>query len=205
MHKILLVDDHPIYLMALSTLLTQERISDDIVVAKDAESAWELYQSSRPDLMIVDVNLPTLSGVDFVKRVRVSDDKVRILVFSSARIEVMATRIREIGANGYVQKTEDVAQMLNAIRATLSGFDCFPSSMGGTATNRAAQGAAALSPREISVLGYLVKGHSNQEIADILHLSHKTVSTHKAHIFQKTGISNIVDLAEFARENLLLD
>ncbi|KUY50332.1 MULTISPECIES: response regulator transcription factor [unclassified Burkholderia] len=205
MHKILLVDDHPIYLMALSTLLTQELVSDEIAVAKDGEAAWEMYKSHQPDLMIVDLNLPTLSGVDFVKRVRVSDNQVRILVFSSARTEVMATKIRAIGANGYVQKTEDISQMLNAIRATLSGFDCFPSVANDGTIAGSGRAAAALSPREITVLSYLVKGHSNQEIADLLHLSHKTISTHKAHIFQKTGISNIVDLAEFARENLLFD
>ncbi|WP_407973150.1 response regulator (plasmid) [Burkholderia pyrrocinia] len=204
MHKILLVDDHPIYLIALSTLLQQERIAENVEIAKDGESAWELYKGTQPDLMIVDLNLPTLSGVDFVKRVRVSDSNVRILVFSSARTEVMAGKVRAIGANGYVQKTEDASQMLNAVRATLSGFDCFPSAAGDPLSG-SGRIAAALSPREITVLSYLVKGHSNQEIADLLHVSHKTVSTHKAHIFSKTGISNIVDLAEFARENLLFD
>ncbi|KVT57790.1 LuxR family transcriptional regulator [Burkholderia ubonensis] len=203
MHKILLVDDHPIYLMALSTLLTQEQVANDVVTAKDGESAWELYKTSQPDLAIVDLNLPTLSGADFVKRMRVSDQTTRILVFSSARTEVMAGKVRALGANGYVQKTEDVSQMLNAIRATLSGFDCFPSTSG--EGPRSVHAAATLSPREITVLGYLVKGHSNQEIANLLHLSNKTVSTHKAHIFQKTGIDNIVDLLEFARENLLID
>ncbi|WP_175924605.1 response regulator transcription factor [Burkholderia latens] len=204
MQKILLVDDHPIYLLALSTLLKEEKVADDIVIAKDGETAWDLYKSEQPALMIVDLNLPTLSGVDFVKRVRVSDSQVRILVFSAARTEVMAGKIRAIGANGYVQKTEDSSQMLNAIRATLSGFDCFPTTAGDTLSG-SGRAAASLSPREITVLSYLAKGHSNQEIADLLHVSHKTVSTHKTHIFQKTGISNIVDLAEFARENLLFD
>ncbi|KVC71772.1 response regulator transcription factor [Burkholderia ubonensis] len=203
MHKILLVDDHPIYLMALSTLLTQEQVANDVITAKDGESAWELYKANQPNLVIVDLNLPTLSGADFVKRLRVSDQTTRVLVFSSARTEVMAGKVRALGANGYVQKTEDVSQMLNAIRATLSGFDCFPSTTG--EGPRSVNAAATLSPREITVLGYLVKGHSNQEIANLLHLSNKTVSTHKAHIFQKTGIDNIVDLLEFARENLLID
>ncbi|MEM5434206.1 response regulator transcription factor [Paraburkholderia diazotrophica] len=115
---------------------------------------------------------------------------------------VMAGHTQQAGANGYISKGREMAEMLTAARTVLLGFDCFPAHAQNASRN---SGLEVLSPREMEVLQYLARGVSNKEIASRLFLSDKTVSTYKTRLCEKLGLSSLAALIEFASLHKLID
>ncbi|MEN2475447.1 response regulator transcription factor [Burkholderia sp. GS2Y] len=207
MFKVLVVDDHPVMVMAITMVLEQDPMIKVIGSSGDGNDALALYRRHRDelDLLIVDIELAGLNGLDLIERIRTSDRDVRILVMSSQPGELVAARCRALGANGYVEKSNDASHILNGAKAVLSGFSCFPEAIANTAPDDAAGSPLAqLSEREQVIFRYLAKGCSNKEIAEILSLSGKTVSTHKTNILGKLGVKSVVDLAALARSHRLI-
>ncbi|KVP86538.1 LuxR family transcriptional regulator [Burkholderia ubonensis] len=199
--RILLIDDHPAMVFALTTILERDPLLKVVGAAETGKLALKRYRELKPDLLLVDLDLPELDGLNLIETIRRADNDVKILVVSSQKATQFATRCQAAGANGYVEKCEDIPQIQNAVRATLSGYNCFPA-IKSTAT---AEGPISLlSEREVCIMKYLARGWSNKQIGDALSISNKTVSTHKNSILTKLGITNIVDLAHFAKANDLL-
>lgn len=199
--RILLVDDHPAIVLALTTILERDPLLKVVGTADTGKLALKRYRELKPDLLLVDLDLPELDGLNLIEAIRRTDGDVKILVVSSQKAELFVTRCHAAGANGYVEKSEDIPQIHSAVRATLAGYNCFPAV---NAPPAATGPIALLSEREFSVMKYLARGWSNKQIGDALSISNKTVSTHKNNILTKLGIKNIVDLAQFAKANNLL-
>jgi DNA-binding NarL/FixJ family response regulator len=206
MHRVVVIDDHPAVVLALTTILERDADLKVIGSAGDGGEGMRVYREMQPDVLIIDLDIPGLNGLDLIRRVRFTDSAVKILVNSSFSPNLWALHCQAAGANGYISKTESVTHILSAVKAVLAGFDCFPAhglfapptgEVVGTPT-------ASLTERERTVLRYLAKGHSNKEIAETLSVSNKTISTHKTNILSKLGLRNLVDLAAFAKAHRLI-
>ncbi|EDT42602.1 response regulator transcription factor [Burkholderia ambifaria] len=203
--RVVIVDDHPTVQLALTSILERNVNLKVVGTASDGGEGLRLCRELKPDLLIVDIDLDGMDGIDLIQRVRIKDATVKILVFSGYSAELFALRCHAAGANGYVNKSEDVTHVLSAANAVLAGFHCFPLDINAMASGSGPHAAfAMLSERELTVLRYLAKGLSNKEIGDSLSLSNKTISTHKANILAKLGFTNVVDLAAFAKAHHLI-
>ncbi|WP_345829738.1 response regulator transcription factor [Pantoea sp. BRR-3P] len=209
-YSAIIVDDHPVVRMAIEMLLLRENIA---VTGKahDGAEALQLVKNLTPNLMILDIAIPVLNGLEVISRVHAMGYPVKILVFTSQTAASFVSRCRLGGASGFVEKTEEMDDLLDAIRAIRSGYTFFPAEKmpadypAGSATGEESAKLAQLSDREMMVLIYLAKGYSNIEIAEVLTLSNKTISTYKTRLLQKLGVKTLVDLIGIAHRNHLTD
>ena len=205
MSNVLIVDDHPMIRFAAKLLL--ERQGMTVVAETDnGIDALSLARSSRPDIVVLDIGIPKLNGLEVIERLRIQDIKIKIVVLTSLNPAVYANRCMLAGAAGFVCKSNNLDELVSAIRAVLSGFRYFPDLT--TVSMRKDDGALdelplvqSLSDRELSVLKYLADGLSNIDIAEMMLISNKTVSTYKTRLMIKLNARSLVDLIEFARRN----
>jgi two-component system invasion response regulator UvrY len=202
--RVLIVDDHPIVASGCRTVLADEA---EIVVleASDAESAERLFLAERPDIAVIDINLPTVSGFELARRILAQDAPARIIMFSMNDDPVFVARAIEIGAKGYVSKAGDPHDLVEAIREVGKGGIYLPPAM---ARNVAFAGAAAgknplskLSSREMEILRLLTSGKTLSEIAWLVHSPYKTVANTSSIIRQKLGVRTPAELVRLAIEN----
>jgi len=204
--RILVVDDHPIVRQGLSQLINQEEDLTVCGAAKDASSALEAIAGSQPDLLIVDVSLEGPDGLDLLKTVRLRDPALPVLVLSMHDESLYAERALRAGARGYIMKQAATEGLLGAIRRILGGdiyvSDRVASRMlqqfTGRATPTERSPVEGLSDRELEVFRMIGQGHGTREIADLLHLSVKTVESYQAHIKEKMSLKNSRELVQHA-------
>ncbi|HBO1082825.1 TPA: response regulator [Pseudomonas aeruginosa] len=207
MSRILIVDDHPVIRMAMKMLLEAEghQIVGDTDNGVDAIS---LGRELKPDLVILDIGIPRLDGLEVISRLMVLALPLKILVLTGQSASLFALRSMQAGAAGFVCKQGGLAELVTAVNAVASGYSYFPSS----AMRPVQQGAYSddvellgrLSDREVSVLQYLSQGYSNKQISEQVFISNKTVSTYKARLLLKLNAGSLVDLIEFAKRNTLI-
>ncbi|MER1219754.1 response regulator transcription factor [Pseudomonas aeruginosa] len=207
MSRILIVDDHPVIRMAMKMLLEAEghQIVGDTDNGVDAIS---LGRELKPDLVILDIGIPRLDGLEVISRLMVLALPLKILVLTGQSASLFALRSMQAGAAGFVCKQGGLAEVVTAVNAVASGYSYFPSS----AMRPVQQGAYSddvellgrLSDREVSVLQYLSQGYSNKQISEQMFISNKTVSTYKARLLLKLNAGSLVDLIEFAKRNTLI-
>ena len=202
--RILIVDDHPIVASGCRTVLADE---PEIVVleAADAESGERAFVAERPDVSIIDINLPTVSGFELARRILTQDSAARIIMFSMNDDPVFVARAIEIGAKGYVSKTGDPNDLLEAIREVGSGGVYLPPAI---ARSIAFAGPAVaksplskLNSREMEILRLLSSGKSLSEIAWLIHSPYKTVANTSSIIRQKLGVKTSAELVRLAIES----
>lgn len=199
--RVVLVEDHPAVRLTVRALLARDPQFEIVGEATDGNSGLNLVRQERPDLVIIDLGIPGLDGLDLLSRVQSVDPNIRLLVLSAQDERLYANRVEAAGGHGFVSKTRDTSAILDAARLLVAGYNCFP--------KRAAiapQGdspVAMLTSRELVVLRRLVIGLSNKQIADELFLSQKTISTYKTRILEKLQLGGLVDLLEFARQHNL--
>jgi DNA-binding NarL/FixJ family response regulator len=175
--KVLIVDDHPIVLSGCRALLA-EAADMTMLEARDAASAQEVFAAEKPDITVIDINLPDISGFELSRRLQVRDPDARILMFSMNDDPMFAAQAIEGGARGYVSKSDDPETFLTAIREVHAGRHSLPKDMAQKiAFMRNAGESVPLSSREREVLRLLAKGKSMSEIAALIHVSYKTVAT----------------------------
>jgi len=204
MIRVLLADDHEIVRDGLKRILAA---TTDVRVAGEAASGDEalaLVRTHDYDVALLDMSMPGLSGIDLIKRVRIEKPKLRILVLSMHGEQQYAARALKAGASGYLTKDSAAEKLLGALRKVAAGgvhvSDAAAASL--VATARAPH--QELTDREFEVLRLLAGGRSPTEIAAQLHLSVKTVSTHKAHVQDKLGLAGTADLVRYALEHKLI-
>lgn len=207
MSRILIVDDHPVIRMAMKMLLEAEghQIVGDTDNGVDAIS---LGRELKPDMVILDIGIPRLDGLEVISRLMVLALPLKILVLTGQSASLFALRSMQAGAAGFVCKQGGLAELVTAVNAVASGYSYFPSS----AMRPVQQGAYSddvellgrLSDREVSVLQYLSQGYSNKQISEQMFISNKTVSTYKARLLLKLNAGSLVDLIEFAKRNTLI-
>jgi two-component system, NarL family, invasion response regulator UvrY len=202
--RVLIVDDHPIVASGCRALLSGDA---DVVLleAADAESGETSFITERPDLCVIDINLPTVSGFELARRILARDAGARLIMFSMNDDPVFAARAIDIGAKGYVSKSGDPNDLVEAIREVARGGSYLPPAI---ARSIAFAGAAVaqsplakLTSRELEILRLLSAGKSLAEIAWMIHSSYKTVANTSSIIRQKLGVRTSGELVRLAIEN----
>jgi len=204
MIRVLIADDHEIVRDGLKRILAA---TSDIEVAAEAASGDEalaLVRANDYDVAMLDMSMPGLSGIDLIKRVKIERPKQRILVLSMHGEDQYAARALKAGASGYLNKDSASELLVGAIRKIAAGGVHIGEAAAASLVSSEKLPHQRLSDREFEVLRLLVEGHSPTGIADRLHLSVKTVSTHKTRILEKLNLKSTADLVRYALENKLL-
>ena len=206
MKKILVVDDHPIFLMGLKKLLNQEQDMTVSGIAEDIAGARESLQKERPDLAIVDISLAEENGLDLVKEITMYYNGLPVLVLSLHDESVWAERAIRAGARGYVMKKESPKSVILAIRNIFDGkIHLSPEMMAlllhkfqGNSGTLATPVVDALTDRELEVFTLIGTGLTTREIADCMNIAIKTVGTYRDRIKQKLHLKSGSDLTRKA-------
>lgn len=200
--KILIVDDHPAVREALSMRIAQNA---DLAVcgqAEDATGALRLWAETKPSIVITDISLKKSDGIDLIKRIKTRDAGARILVWSMHSERAYAERALRAGASGYITKEQATEQIVEAIRQVLAGRVYLSPMMREMVLGRTADPAKAtyqlptdrLTDRELEVFRLIGEGRKTQDIAEQLHVSVKTVETHRDRIKKKLSLRDANDL-----------
>lgn len=209
--RILLADDHKLIRDGLRTLLEKHRDLVVVAEADDGRHAVALTAELRPDLVIMDVSMRELNGIEATRQIRQRFPRVRVLALSMYADRRYASRMLEAGASGYLLKDCAFDELVEAVRAVMGGRTYLAEQLAGTGATRpdvrrAPPDPAAprpITPREREVLQCLAEGKSTKETAADLGLSPKTVDVHRRNIMQKLGVSSIPELTRYAiREGL---
>ncbi|MBY6243648.1 response regulator transcription factor [Methylosinus sp. Sm6] len=202
--RVLIVDDHPIIVSGCAAMLAAE---GDIESrdAGDADGGLSAFLDWRPDVTVVDINLPGASGFELTRRILRHDAEARVVVFSMNDDPIFAARAIEAGARGYVAKSDDPFLLLKALREVAAGgVFLMPRMANRLAFDKtAADPLAALSARELEILRMLGKGLSMSEIADAAHVSYKTIANSCSLLKRKLGARTPMDLVRIAVEQRL--
>jgi two-component system, NarL family, invasion response regulator UvrY len=205
--RILIVDDHPIVASGCRALLAGNK---DVAVleASDADSGEEAFVAERPDICVLDINLPGVSGFELARRILARDGAARIIMFSMNDDPIFAARAIETGAKGYVSKSGDPSDLVEAIRKVSDGGVFLPSaiaqSIAFAGPGFADNPVAKLTAREMEILRLLGVGKSLSEIAWLVHSSYKTIANTSSIMRQKLGLRSSSELVRFAIESRLV-
>jgi DNA-binding NarL/FixJ family response regulator len=190
--RLVLADDHPLVLDGLRAVVNAERDLHVVATATDGERALDAVRRFRPDVAVLDLQMPHMDGLACLTRLREAGLEVRVLLLSAFADAASLRAAVEGGADGYALKTDPPQATLRAIRAVAEGHLVFPSTarrwLGGGRT--AGADPSALTDREESVLQLLAEGRTNAQIAEAVSLSENTVKFHLRNLFGKLGVSN---------------
>jgi DNA-binding NarL/FixJ family response regulator len=185
--RIMLVDDHILMRMGLVSAIGAEPDMLVVAEAEDAEEGIRAYREHRPDLVILDLRMPKVDGIELIGQLRQEFGAVRILVLSNYGAGDDIARAVQAGAAGYVIKGMHLDQLLEAIRIVCSGAQYIPAEISKRLADRV---QSQLSPREIEVLHLVARGRSNKEIAAELHIVEGTVKIHVTNILSKLQVAD---------------
>src|SRR5882672_2955138 len=204
--RVLIVDDHRIVASGCRALFGDD---PEIVIleAFDAESGERAFLDEHPDICVLDINLPTVSGFELARRILARDSAARIIMFSMNDDPVFAARAIDIGAKGYVSKTGDPNDLVEAVREVGNGGVYLPPAIARSVAfarpGFAQNPLSKLTSREMEILRLLSSGKSLSEIAWLVHSSYKTVANTSSIMRQKLGVRTSVELVRLAIESSL--
>lgn len=218
--RILIADDHEVVRQGIVGMLTSRRDWEVCGQASDGREAIKMVEKLKPDLVILDITMPGLNGIDTARQIRKMLPDIKILIYSMHYAERLVQEVFQAGADGYVLKTDAGKHLVQAIETIMSGqrfvsskvseviFEGFLRGTGG-GTGGAGEPAQAteerLSARERETVQLLAEGKSNKEVAAILGISPKTAETHRATIMRKLGLSTFSDLVRYAVRNGIIE
>lgn len=207
--RVFMVDDHALVRTGLRMILANE---DDMEVVGEAESGEEALPQIRrlkPDVVLCDLHLPGVSGLEVTERIVRGDYGTRVIVVSVLEDGPMPKRLIEAGAAGYVGKGGDASELVRAVRTVAAGKRYLASSIAQNLALSGLEGGESpfdlLTPREMEIAMLLIQGLRQEKIARRLSLSAKTISTHKTRLFEKLQISDMISLARLASQYGVID
>jgi len=186
----LVLDTQPIVRNAITALLRNSQRSTNIFQSDSISEAYKVVRSNDIQVILLDVELRDGSGLDLIRRLRQAGFRGKVLFISSNNHPMYNQVAKEIGANGYILKSEETQSIDESIWAIYRGYSVFKYESNNTRT------LPALSERETIVYGYLSQGYSNKRISELLSLSSKTISTYKTRILGKFNASSIIEVME---------
>ena len=199
--RVLIVDDHSIVVSGCRALFADDP-EVDILEASDAESGERAFVDQQPDISVIDINLPSVSGFELARRILARDGSARIVMFSMNDDPIFAARAIEAGVKGYVSKSGDPNQLVDAIREVSRGGTYLPPALARSIAfagpSLAQSPLAKLTPREIEILRLLSAGKSLSEIAWQVHVSYKTIANTSSIMRQKLGVRTSAELVRLA-------
>ncbi len=192
--RIVLADDHAMVREALAGLLSAEADFEVVGVAADGQEALALVQSRRPDVLLLDVSMPNLNGIETATRVRKALPACRVIALSALGEDCFVKQMAEAGARGYVQKGEPFAQLAAAVRQVHGGATCLPDLV----PTPVRSGRTLLSRREREVLAQIAAGQRGSQIALGMGVAIKTVDTYRRRMMTKLGLQSQNELVRYA-------
>jgi DNA-binding NarL/FixJ family response regulator len=210
--RILLADDHTIFREGLSMLLSQEKDFEITGEAADGEEAIRLVRETQPDVVVMDIGMPGVNGIDATRRILESFPKMRVIGLSVHKDKQFIKGMMAVGAKGYLPKNCAGGELVRAIRDVMGGSVYLNTEISAILADDYVQklqspekvSLTTLTVREREVARLLALGRQNRQIATSLGLSEKTIENHRQHVMEKLGIHSIADLARFAvREGLV--
>ena len=210
MIRVVLVDDHELVRTGFRMILAQQPGIEVVGEAADGEQGLALIRSVKPDVALVDVHMPRISGIELTDRVRKHKLATRVVILTVLNEAPFPKRLIEAGASGYLTKGCTADELVRAVRQVADGRRYLSPNVAEVLALAALDGNAAtpfevLSARELDVALMLAQGRDMQHIAKLLKLSAKTVATYKYRLFEKLGVDNPVALAHLAQLHGLLD
>ena len=204
MTSVILADDHKIVREGLKRILATTTDLQVAAEAADGDELLRLVKAGDYDLAVVDMSMPGLAGPALIKRLKTEKPKLRILVLSMHGEQQYAARVLKAGASGYLNKDSAAEQLVGALRKIAAGGVHIGEAAAASLVAAERAPHEALSDREFEVLKLLVAGLGPTEIGERLHLSVKTVSTHKTRILEKLNLGSTAELVRYALENKLV-
>jgi DNA-binding NarL/FixJ family response regulator len=214
--KVILVDDHQLVRDGIKSLISN---SFGIEIVGEASSAAELFQQMKevmPDVILMDISLPNMSGIEITRVLKKDHPQIKVLILSMYTSEDFVFNAFKAGISGYLPKNTTRDELLKAIESVHNGDEYFSKSISDiilkSFVNSAKYGnhisgdkLELLTKRESEILKLVVEGYSNQQIADQLCISIRTMETHKTSILKKLNLNNTVDLVKFAIKNKIIE
>ena len=204
MAKIIIADDHVVLREGLRSLLNTIDGLEVVAEASDGFEVLPLIEEHEPDLLIIDLTMPNLGGVETISRLQKAKHKPNILVLSAREDDVSVAEAIRAGAKGYVPKSSDSDELQFAIKSLLKGQTYVsPSVASGVVGKDASEQdnispLASLTSREREVMKLLSEGKPNRDVAKVLHISPRTIDSHRSNIMKKLGITSNAELVQLA-------
>jgi DNA-binding NarL/FixJ family response regulator len=186
--RVLTVDDHPLLREGIATLLNSQPDMEVVAQAATGRDGIQEFATHRPDVTLMDLRLPDMSGIDTLAAIRAESPEARILVLSTSDGDVEIQRALSAGAYGYLLKSMPPRELVDAIRQVHAGRKRIPPEVAAHIAEHL--GDESLTPREIEVLGLVASGNRNKEIGARLFISEETVKVHVKHVMDKLGASD---------------
>jgi len=211
--KVLVADDHTILRQGIKALLDNQAGIEVIGEAKDGREALELVERLLPDVILMDIGMPGLNGLEATRRIKKKFPGIKVLVLTMYTNEEYVFQILNAGANGYLVKETAFQDLISAIKAVYRDEAFMSPSISKKVINRYTQGIRKtndttcdiLTTREREILQLIAEGSSSKKIAEALFISPKTVETHRTHIMDKLNIHNRTDLIKYAIRTGIVD
>jgi len=209
--RVLIADDHTIVRSGLTLLLSSEPDIQVVGEASDGAAAIEMAVRLRPDVVLMDIGMPDVNGVEATRQIKQRQPECAILVLTMHRSDEYFFEVLNAGASGYVLKGAETSELIQAVRAVARGdVFLYPSMARGLVrqylhlTAAGAPGEPTLTPRESEIAKMVAEGFSNREIAEKLVVSPSTVHSHRSNLMNKLGLSTRHDLVQYARDRGLI-
>lgn len=204
-YKILIADDHAMVRDGVKNLVRQNKEYTVIGEASNGRQAIEQFESLAPDLLILDISMPDLNGMEVAREVLTKNPLANIIILSMYDDEEYVSRCLEIGVKGYVVKNESGPELEYAIKSVLQGKNYFSRQAQDVIFKKYSHAVTKkkqreemirLTPREIEIIRLIAEGLTSQQMADKLFISPRTVETHRANLMKKVGVKNAIELVK---------
>lgn len=212
--KIILADDHRIFRKGLKSLLSERENIEVLAEADNGDEALEAASKYKPEIVLMDIAMPKMDGIEATRQIRQRLPDTEVVILSMHAKKAYIDQVLKAGAKGYVLKDSDEDNLLSAINTVHTGGYYLDSPIADQVLSdyfrdkskrELKKQSDPLSEREREVLRLLAEGHSNQEVADTLYISRKTVENHRANIVRKTGAQGQIGLTKYAARIGLID
>ena len=213
MIHIIIADDHAIVRSGIRALLEKVEEVHILGVAADGEEVIQLAEKLMPDVIVMDIMMPRLNGIQTAEKLRAMKIPSRVVLLSMYFDEVLVHQALQYGVKGYVLKTSLSEELIRAVRAAFRGDSYLSEMVSGVMVKRlnnpqemdSNDPLSTLSPREKEILKLIAEGHTSSEIAGMLFISEKTIEKHRAHLMEKLDIHRLAGLVRFAIKHRLID
>lgn len=210
--RILIADDHAVVRAGLRALLSAEPEFVVVGEAEDGNAALQLAQDLQPDVVILDISMPQLNGIEATQAIKTKLPQTRVLILTLHEDEVLLRQAFDSGASGYIVKRAVESELVSAIRAMMAGNIYVHPTMTRALLSDVPSVAKSeqkslnlLTPREIEVLKLIAQGFTNRQIAKQLYISVRTVEAHRANLTEKLGLSSPIQIVRYAMEHGLIE
>jgi len=211
MIHLLLVDDHALFRSGMKSVLAEAGDIEVVGEVSDGEAAVAFVRESPPEVVLMDINMPGIGGIEATRRILHVAPEVHVIAVTALSDSPFPNQLLDAGAQGYISKGCPADELFEAVRSVTQGRHYICSDVAQKLALESVVGQAKdtplnqLSPREMQVMLMVVQGQGNQQISDTLFLSPKTISTYRHRLFEKLGVANDVELTHFAIRHHLVE